>query len=219
MKVEIWSDVVCPWCYVGKRRFEHALERFEHRDQVEVIYKAFELDPSAEPVCALDEATRLSAKYRVPREDALAMMDRVTQAAAAEGLALDFSISKHGNTLDAHRLIRCALEDYSVAMQHQMNERLLSAYFTEGESIGDLDTLVRLAGSVGMDVTAVRDVLDSDTYLDEVRADEEEAAQLGATGVPFFVFDRHMAVAGAQSPDVALEAMQRAWHAEPHEPA
>ncbi len=208
MKVEIWSDVVCPWCFIGKRRFETALDRFEHRADVEVEFRSFELNPNAEPHPdgSLEEA--LARKYGVSLEQARAMNARVVDAAAGEGLEYRFDIARRGNTFDAHRLIHLAAAD---GLQAAMKERLMAAYFMEGRAIGDRDTLVELAGEVGVDPGRARAALDSDEFADQVRADEREAAELGITGVPFFVINRRYGVSGAQPPEVMLEALAAGW--------
>jgi len=186
MKVEIWSDVVCPWCYVGKRRFESALGRFEHRDQVEVVWRAFELDPSAPPEREGAYAERLATKYRVDATEARAMIDRMVSTGAADGLELRFDRARPGNTFDAHRLLHLALDR---GVQGALKERLLAATFTEGAPIGDADTLAGVAGLAGLDPDEARAVLDGDAYAAEVRADERRAATLGISAVPFFVVD------------------------------
>lgn len=208
MKVEIWSDVVCPWCFIGKRRFETALDRFEHRADVEVEFRSFELNPNAEPQPegSLEEA--LARKYGVSLEQARAMNARVVDAAAGEGLEYRFDIARRGNTFDAHRLLHLAAAD---GLQAAMKERLMAAYFMEGRAIGDRDTLVELAGEVGVDPGRARAALDSDEFADEVRADEREAAELGITGVPFFVINRRYGVSGAQPPEVMLKALAAGW--------
>ncbi len=208
MKVEIWSDVVCPWCYIGKRRFEAALGRFGHRDDVTVAWRSFELDPSAPARRTGDSAERLAAKYGMSRQQAVASQDRLTQMAAQEGLAFHFDQAQSGNTFDAHRLLHLGAER---GVQDEVKERLFRAYFSEGEPIGERETLVRLAAEVGLDPAEAEAVLAADTYDDEVRAEEQEATQLGITGVPFFVVDRRYGVSGAQPADVLLQVLERAW--------
>ncbi len=212
MKVEIWSDVVCPWCYVGKRRFESALGRFEHRDEVEVVWRSFELDPSAPRLREGNYAERLAAKYGVCVAEAGAMIDRMVQAGKADGLELRFDRARPGNTFDAHRLLHLAAER---AVQDGLKERLLAATFTEGAPIGDPDTLAGLAAEVGVDADEVRTVLDGDAYAADVRTDERRAAALGISAVPFFVVDETYGVPGAQPPDVLLGVLEQAW-AESH---
>jgi predicted DsbA family dithiol-disulfide isomerase len=214
MKVEIWSDVVCPWCYIGKRRFEAALAEFPYRDQVEVEWKAFELDPTTESAPAgtvvgpRDQATRLAAKYGVDVERAQAMVDNVASQATAEGLEYRLDRAVPANTVAAHQVIHLALEH---GLQDAVKERLLRAYFTEGEAVGDRDTLVRLAAEAGLDADEVRGALDEDRYLDAVRADQAEAQALGIRGVPFFVVDRTYGVSGAQPADVLRQVLDKAW--------
>jgi predicted DsbA family dithiol-disulfide isomerase len=208
MKVEIWSDVVCPWCYVGKRRFETALASFEHPDEVEVIWRSFELDPAAPRLREGDASERLARKYGMSREQAAAAHARLVAVGAGEGLTFRFDQSKHGNTFDAHRLLHLAADR---GRQDAVKERLLAAYFSEGEPIGDPDTLVRLATEAGLDADEVQAVLAGDTYTEGVRFDEREASDLGISGVPFFVFDRKFAVSGAQPADQLLDVLNRAW--------
>ena len=208
MKIEIWSDVVCPWCYVGKRRFESALAGFEHRGDVEVRWRSFELDPSAPAVRDGDPVQRLADKYGMSRPEAVAANERLTHLATAEGLEYHLDTVRSGNTFDAHRLLHLAGER---GCQDALKERLLLAYFTENEPIGDHETLVRLAVEVGLDETEARNTLGSVGYADDVRADEKIAAAYGITGVPFFVIDERYGVSGAQSPEVLLDAMRQAY--------
>jgi predicted DsbA family dithiol-disulfide isomerase len=216
MKVEIWSDVVCPWCYIGKRRFEDALARFGHRDDVEVEWRAFELDPGAPAIRSGDNVERLAQKYGMSRDQAQAAQERVARVADDEGLTFDFSVAKSGNSFDAHRLIHLAFDRGGARAQDAMKERLFRAYFTEGEPIGDRDTLVRLAvdadlGAVSLTGEDVRAVLDSDAYADAVRSEEREAQGFGISAVPFFVIDRTYGVSGAQPADALLEVLETAW--------
>jgi predicted DsbA family dithiol-disulfide isomerase len=212
VKVEIWSDVVCPWCYIGKRRFEAALARFPHREQVEVVWRSFELDPHAESVRAAgegpDHADLLAEKYAMSRARAEAAIGSVTQAAAGEGLDFHLDVSLRSNTFDAHRLIHLAA---ARGLQGAVKERLMRAYFSEGAPVGDRDTLVRLAAEAGLDAADIEKVLDTDEHADAVRADEAEARALGITGVPFFVVDRSYGVSGAQPADQLLAVLERAW--------
>ena len=212
MKVEIWSDVVCPWCYIGKRRFESALARFPHRDAVEVVWRSFELDPTAPARREGDGAERLAAKYGMSRQQAVASQDRLTRTAAQEGLTFRFDVAQSGNTLNAHRLLHLADER---GLQAEVKERLMRAYFSEAEPIGEVETLVRLVAEVGISAADARAALSGNAYIEEVRAEEREATELGINGVPFFVIDRRYGVSGAQSPDVLLQALEQAW-AESH---
>jgi predicted DsbA family dithiol-disulfide isomerase len=192
LSIEVWSDVVCPWCYVGKRRIEKALAQFDHRDEVELRWRSFELDPTALP-------------ERPPRESK--SNDQMTALAASEGLEYHLGRTRGGNSFAAHRLIQRGLED---DLQDAMKERLMRAYFTEGEPIGDRDTLVRLAADVGVDGDAA---LTDEQYADAVRGDEELAARIGIRGVPYFVLGRRYGVSGAQPPELLLQALDKAWAA------
>ncbi len=205
--VEIWSDIACPWCYVGKRRFEAALAGYEHRDEVTVTWRSFELDPGAPAERAVDGATHLAEKYGTSREGALAMHARMTEAAARDGLDFRFDIARGGNTFDAHRLLHLAAAH---GAQDAMKERLMHAYLTEGELISDAATLERLALEVGLPVDAVQEVLSTDRYGAEVRDDERSAAQLGINAVPFFVVDRAIGASGAHPPEQLLELLREA---------
>jgi predicted DsbA family dithiol-disulfide isomerase len=208
LTVEIWSDVVCPWCYIGKRRFEAALARFPHRDEVEVTYRSFELDPDAPARHAVSGPERLAEKYGVSVEEARAMNDRVTGIAAQEGLEYHLDVARGGNTLDAHRMLHLAAAH---GVQAEAKERLMRAYFSEGEPISDADTLVRLVAEVGVPEDEARAVLAGDRYTAEVRDDEQLGAQLGIRGVPFFVLGRRYGVSGAQPADVLAGALEQAW--------
>lgn len=210
MHVEIWSDVVCPWCYVGKRRFESALARFEHADEVEVRWRSFELDPAAPPRRSGSMAAHLAAKYHTTVEQAEAQLEHMNAMGRGEGLAYDLARTQSGNTFDAHRLIHLG---YSVdaATGAALKETLLHAYFEELRPIGDPEVLVEVAVGAGLDEAGVREMLASDRFADAVRRDEREASELGCTGVPFFVIDRVLAVPGAQDADTFLAVLQRAW--------
>jgi predicted DsbA family dithiol-disulfide isomerase len=214
MRVEIWSDVVCPWCYVGKRHFESALERFEHRDVVEVVWRAFELDPGAPVERDGAYTDRLSAKYRVPLSEAEDMVDRITRAGDDAGVDMRFDRIRPGNSFDAHRLIHLGLER---GLQDVVKERMLAATYTEGRPIGRAETLLEVAVDAGLDEDEVRSVLDGDRFAAEVRADEQLARSLGITSVPYFVIDRTYGVPGAQHPDVLLDVLRQVW--DDHPPA
>jgi predicted DsbA family dithiol-disulfide isomerase len=210
LRIDVWSDIACPWCYVGKRRLEAALEKFPHRDAVEVVWRAFELDPSAPPERPTDVgyAERLAKKYGSSVTEAGGMIKRMTDVAATDGLDFRFDKIRPGNTFDAHRVLHLALER---GKQDAVKERLLRAYMTEGEPIGDPETLVRLAAEAGLDAEEVRAMLASDAFAREVREDEDEARQLGITGVPFFVLASKLAVSGAQPAELLLRALTQAW--------
>jgi predicted DsbA family dithiol-disulfide isomerase len=208
MHVEIWSDIACPWCYVGKRRFEAALAAFEHRDEVTVTWRSFELDPQAPAVRSVDSATHLADKYGMTREQAQASQRKLADVAAGDGLDMRFDLARGGNTVDAHRLVHLA-EAHGV--QDAMTERLMRAYFTEGELIGDADALARLALDVGLPEDEVREVLATDRYAAEVRDDERTAAALGIHAVPFIAVDRRIGAAGARPPEAVGELLRQAW--------
>jgi predicted DsbA family dithiol-disulfide isomerase len=208
LAVEIWSDVVCPWCYIGKRRFESALAQFEHRDEVGLRWRSFELDPDAPRIAEVTGPERLAAKYGVSLEQARAMNANVTGIAAGEGLEYRLDRTRGGNTFDAHRLIQLAADE---GIQDAVKERLMRGYFAEGEPIGDHDALARLTADAGLDPGAARALLAGDAHADSVRADEQLARQLGITAVPFFVLDRRYGVSGAQPAEILLGALQQAW--------
>jgi len=210
LRIDIWSDIACPWCYVGKRRLEQALARFSHRDDVEVVWRAFELDPSAPRVRDPQQsyAERLARKYGTTPAQAQAMIDRMVDTAAGDGLALRFDHIRPGNTFDAHRLLHLAHER---GVQDALKERMLRAYLTEGQAIGEPDVLAPLAREVGLDEREVADLLAGDRCAAEVRQDEALARELGISGVPFFVLAGRLGVSGAQPADVLLGALDRAW--------
>lgn len=212
LKVEVWSDVACPWCYIGKRRLEAALARFTSADDVEVVWRSFELNPTAPAGYEGDYATRLAGKYRVDVAEAQAMIDRITAAGAGDGLDFHFERARPGNTFDAHRLLHLA---GARGVQGALKERLLAATFTEGRGIGDPDVLISLAVDAGLEADEVRAVLEGDDYAEEVRADAAQASRYGITAVPFFVIDGTYGVSGAQPPEVLLNVLDQAWAASP----
>ena len=206
--VEIWSDVVCPWCYIGKRRFEAALARFAHNGDVEVVWRSFELAPDAPAVRGGDLSSHLARKYGMSAERADGAVANLTEQAAAEGLAYRLDIASGGNTFDAHRLLHLAAHH---GLQDQLKERLLAAYFTEGVAIGLPENLAALAVEVGLDADEVKRVLSTDAYGDAVRADEERARTLEIHAVPSFVINNAFIVPGAQDPDTLLRILDKAW--------
>lgn len=208
MKVEIWSDIACPWCYVGKRRFESALRQFEHAGDVDVVWRSFELDPDAPRTHAESQDELLAKKYGMPVERARQMNERMTGEAQKEGLSFHLDRVRVGNTFDAHRLVHLAA---AAGKAEPMKERLMHAYFTDGDAVGDPATLARLAGKVGLDPVQVKLMLASDAYAAEVRSDEMRARSLGITGVPFFAIDERYGVSGAQTADVLLGALRQAY--------
>lgn len=208
LTVQIWSDVLCPFCYIGKREFEHALSRFEHKDQVTIEWKSFELDPNAPVRSEEDTYTMLARKYGMTREDAKARSAGVAERAASLGLQFNMDKAVIANSFDAHRLIQHAK---SQGRGDAAEERLFKAYFTDGVCISDHAELVKLGTEIGLDAEAVQAMLASDAYTEAVRTDEYEAQQFGIRGVPFFAIDSKFAVSGAQSADHFLGALQHAW--------
>ncbi|MFF3514613.1 DsbA family oxidoreductase [Streptomyces sp. NPDC002573] len=211
MRVEIWSDIACPWCYVGKARFEKALQAFPHRDEVEVVHRSFELDPHRAKDDVQPVLTMLSKKYGMSQAQAQAGEDNLGAQAAAEGLEYRTTGRDHGNTFDMHRLLHLAKER---GRQDELIQILYRANFAEERSVfseGD-ERLVELALEAGLDTEDVHRVLaDPTAYADDVRADEREAAELGANGVPFFVLDRKYGVSGAQPTELFAQALTQAW--------
>ncbi|MBA2638142.1 MAG: DsbA family oxidoreductase [Solirubrobacterales bacterium] len=212
MHVEIWSDIACPWCYIGKRRFEAALGGFEHRDDVRVTWRSFELDQQAPPERPGDRAVHLAQKYGSSLEQAQAMQDQMTAVAAEEGLDFHFDRARDGNMFAAHRLLHLA---NAHGAQDALKERLMRAYLGEGELMSDPSTLERLALEVGLPRDEVGELLAGDRFAADVREDERTAAELGISAVPFFVVDRAMGASGAQSPEVLGGLLRRAWAAQP----
>jgi predicted DsbA family dithiol-disulfide isomerase len=208
VRIEVWSDVVCPWCYIGKRRLEAALARFEHRDRVEVVWRSFQLDPTIPEGETHPTLPALAAKYGRPVADMRAMMRQVEGTAAAEGLEYHLADGVSGNTRLAHELVHLAAGH---GLADAMEERLMRAYFTEGRPVFDVDALVPLAVEVGLDEGDVRAALADSRYRGAVEQDVRTAHALGATGVPFFVVDRRYGAAGAQPADQLLQLLQRAW--------
>jgi predicted DsbA family dithiol-disulfide isomerase len=206
--VEIWSDIACPWCYIGKRRFETALAQFEHRGDVQVSWRSFELDPAAPLERNGDRAARLAEKYGMTIERAREMQQHITDVAGIEGVEFRFDIARSGATFDPHRILHLAEEH---ELQDAMKERLLRAYFTEGELISDHQTLGRLAADVGLPEDEVGETLASERYAEQVRDDERTASQLGITAVPTFVIDRALGASGAHPPDALLDLLRQGW--------
>ena len=213
MKIEIWSDVVCPWCFVGKRRLETALSTFEHADDVEVVYRSFELDPTA-PHHGHELSTGVIArKYGRPEAEMRQMQQQLIDVAAEEGLSMRLFDTVHTNTIDAHRLLHLALETGGPALQRELKEALLSAYFESAADVGDHDVLAATAQRAGLDAERIREVLASDEYADAVAADIAQARAYGATGVPFFVVDQAYGVSGAQPAEAFSQVLEQAWAA------
>lgn len=207
MKVDIWSDVRCPFCYIGKRKFETALAQFEGKDEVEVEWHSFELDPNAETLPNVPAAEYLANRYGRPVEWAEEMQAGVTQTAAEVGLVFNLDRSVVANSFDAHRLIQLAKTE---GLGDQIEEALFIAHFTNGRDISDHNTLIEIGLSVGLEQLSIATMLRGTDFTDEVRYDEQTAQQIGVKGVPFFVFDQKLAVSGAQAPETFLGAMRQA---------
>jgi predicted DsbA family dithiol-disulfide isomerase len=208
MQVEIWSDVVCPWCYLGKRRFERALESFGHRDEVTVVFRSFELDPTAAPGETTPTVEMLASRYGMSPQQASDAQRQMEQRAAQDGLEFAMDGLLSGNTRDAHRLLHLAK---ARGLQAELAERLHRAYFSEQGSIFDHASLANLAADVGLDRAEATRVLASDEYADAVDADEAVARSLGVTGVPFVAIDRRYGISGAQPPEAIAAALQQSW--------
>jgi predicted DsbA family dithiol-disulfide isomerase len=206
MRVDIWSDVICPWCYLGKARFSAALAGFEHRDEVEVVYRSFELDPGYPKGRHETTFTMLSSKYGMSEADARAAESRIAGLAAAEGLGFDPE-RPIGNTFDIHRVLQLGL---AKGVQAELVRAVDQAYFGQGRQVFDHDVITGIAAGAGLDAALAADVIDGDAYAEEVRQDELQARQLGITGVPFFVFDMALGVSGAQSTEVLASALHQA---------
>ncbi|MGW7052028.1 DsbA family oxidoreductase [Streptomyces sp. NPDC054887] len=209
MRVEIWSDIACPWCYIGKARFEKGLAAFPHRDGIEVVHRSFELDPASpkgvtEPVTGM-----LARKYGRTHEEVRAMEEQVASHARAEGLGFLTEGRDHGNTFDIHRLLHLAK---ARGRQDELLDLAYRANFAEERSVFDTRVLLDLAVEAGLDADEARAVLDDESaYAEEVRGDEREAAELGASGVPFFVLDRRYGISGGQPAEVFTRALEQAW--------
>jgi predicted DsbA family dithiol-disulfide isomerase len=210
VKVEIWSDVVCPWCYIGKRRFEKALEAFPH--EVEVVFRSFELDPSA-PVGGAERSVESLGRRYGGVDRVLTMQERVREEAAAEGLSFRLGETLHVNTVDAHRLLHLALEQHGPEVQARLKEALMSAYFEDARDVSDPAVLREVALAAGLDTARVEALLAGDGYADAVRADVARASAYGATGVPFFVIEGRYAVSGAQPTEVFTQVLEQVWQA------
>ena len=208
MKIEVWADVVCPWCYIGKRRLQSALAERGIADEVEIVHRAFQLDPTASTTTA-PTIDHLAAKYGVSRDEALAMMSNVTEVAAGEGLEYHLDRTMTGNTRNAHRLVLWA-QDQDPVVAQRLLEAMYSAYFEQGRGVFSTDDLVALAAESGLDADAAREMLAGSAYLDQVVEDQVLARTFGANGVPFFVIDRAYGVSGAQPVEVFLNAIDQA---------
>ena len=206
MRVDVWTDLVCPWCYIGKRRFERALQGFAHRDTVQVVHRSFQLNPAFSKGQTLPRRASLMSKYRLSEAEAQAMDDKMERTAAAEGLEYHLGGSVTGNTFDAHQLLHLAKER---GIQDAVAERFYRAYFTEQRSLFDVESLAQLAAEAGLDREEARAVLMANTYTASVTIDVQEARAIGVTGVPFFVIDGRDGICGAQPTELFREALER----------
>ncbi len=208
MRVEIWSDVICPWCYIGKRRFEQALEGYERADEIEIVFRPYQLDPTASPGKSMPVREAYAKKFG-GYERADEIMNHVTTVAAESGLEFHLDRAQRANTLLSHRLLWAAEEDGGPALQAALKELLLQAYFVDGENVGEPETLSRLATAAGLSPEAISAVLDGDAGLAEVRAQLEEATDLGITAVPTFIFEGRWTVPGAQDAETFINVFRR----------
>ncbi|MCR2800944.1 DsbA family oxidoreductase [Microbacterium sp. zg-Y818] len=211
IKIDVWSDIACPWCYIGKRNLENGLAAASTDADapiVEVTYHSYELSPDTPVDFDGDEIDFLAGHKGMPREQVQQMLERVTGVAAEAGLDYRFDLLKHTNTVKAHELLHFAKAH---GRQHEMAERLMAAYFTEGRHVGRIDDLVQLAADAGLDAEAARAALESGQYLADVRADQAQAQAYGITGVPFFVIDGKYGVSGAQPADAFAQIARQVW--------
>ncbi|MBK1811503.1 DsbA family oxidoreductase [Clostridium sp. YIM B02505] len=216
MKIEIWSDFVCPFCYIGKRRLELALDKFEYKDEVELIFRSFELDPSAQKKYDDNIHQLIAKKYGIPVEQAKASNDQLIDQAKTLRLEYNFDTLIPTNTFDAHRLSHYGKAE---GKMNELSERLLKAYFTDSLDLSNHEILAKLAGEVGLDSKKALEILSTDQYSLEVRKDEERASALRISGVPFFVFNNKYAVSGAQSPDLFLDVLKKVRNEELSSPS
>ncbi|GAA4490584.1 DsbA family oxidoreductase [Rhodococcus olei] len=204
--VEVWSDIACPWCYIGKKRFETALAQFPHRDRVQVVWRSYQLSPETPAGLRRPEVEALVEMKGMPAEQVQQMFAHVARTAAADGLTMDFGTVIAANTFDAHRLVHIAGDRGDEVMA-----ALFRAHFSEGRVVDDRDELVAIAAEAGLDADGVRAALDSDAEADRVRDDLAQARALGISGVPFFVANRAIGVSGAQPVDVFTQLLEKAY--------
>lgn len=208
LKVQIWSDIMCPFCYIGKRRIEEALSRFEHKDRVEIEWKSFQLDAGFIPSPEDNVIEHLAEKYQKDTDWAQTMVDNMTQNAKKAGLDFHFEKAVLANSHNAHRLLHLAKKDN---LANELEELLFKAYLTDGKDLNNLNTLSELGITVGLDTETVARVLHSDAYSKEVKQDILEANAIGVQGVPFFVFDNKYAISGAQPATAFLQTLEKVW--------
>ena len=208
MDINIWSDIRCPFCYIGKRKFEMALEKFPHKDKVKVIWQSFELDPNLKTNTTVSAIEHLSAAKGISKTQAEGMQENVTNIAKEVGLDFNSKNTVVANSFNAHRLIQFAK---TKGLSNEVEEALFKAYFVEGKNIDDKETLIKTGVFIGLDESEAKEIFTSDTFEKEVRQDETQAQSLGINGVPFFVLNNKYAVSGAQSPDTFLEVLEQTW--------
>lgn len=208
LKIQIWSDIMCPFCYIGKRRIEEALTLFEHKNAVEIEWKSFELDSGFIPSDDDNLIAHLAEKYRKDTDWAQTMVDNMTQNAKTAGLDFHFEKSILANSHNAHRMLHLAKKHQ---LANELKELLLKAYLTDGKDLNNVNTLIELGSNVGLDAEAISQVLHSDAYDSDVKEDIAMAQRIGVQGVPFFVFDNKYAVSGAQPATVFLETLEKVW--------
>ena len=208
LKIEIWSDVMCPFCYIGKRKIEKALDEFPNKEKVEIEWKSFQLDPTTKSQPGKSTYDYLAEKYGRDRQWSIEMHENVTNQAKSEGLEYNFDKAVIANSFDAHRLSHLAKKH---GKGNDLEELIFKAYFTEGKDVSEIETLVELGTNVGLDETEIRNMLASNQYKDAVQNDIMEAQQIGVRGVPFFVLDRKYAISGAQPNEVFRDTLEKAW--------
>jgi len=211
MRIDIWSDIMCPFCYIGKRRLENALDQFPQKDQVEVVWHSYQLDPELQHVPGQTINEMLAQKKGWSVQQAKKMNDQVVAMANEVNLNYDLDKAIPANTFDAHRLIHLAAKHH---LQDQAKEQLLAAYFTAGKNVGDAETLVQIGTEIGLPETEIREMLASNKYANEVLLDGYQAQQMGISGVPFFVLNQKYGISGAQPSEAFLQALNKVWDEE-----
>ncbi len=208
LKIQIWSDVMCPFCYIGKRKIEEALNQFENKESVAIEWKSFQLDPSFVATPNENLAEHLAEKYRKDTDWAQTMLENMTENAKNSGLDFHFEKAILANSLNAHRLLHLAKEH---KLSNEVKELLFKAYLTDGKNVNDWDTLKEIGLEAGLETAEIEQLINSKDYTKEVLQDQQQAQAIGVTGVPFFVFDNKYAVSGAQSTDVFLKTLEKTW--------
>ncbi len=208
MKIEIWSDIVCPYCYIGKRKLEAALKEFAHADRVKVEWKSYQLAPNTQPEPGKSVIANLAERKQISEEEAKRVYNRVTQLAKDSGIHFKLDDAIICNSFNAHRLSHLAK---SYSKQNEVEELLFAAYFTEGKDLNDFNVLVSIGAEVGLEINAIWLMLSGELFAEEVRSEMAEAVQMGVQGVPFFVFDRKYAISGAQPQSLFKETLEKAW--------